>query len=304
MIDSIKGFHVEPTNICTLKCSGCARTRFIDQWPQHWKNQNINIDSLLRFLDLDLTNKKITLCGNYGDPIYHPDFVDLVKQLKARGTTLSIVTNGSYKKQNWWQELVSNLDSTDSITFSVDGTPENFTQYRVNADWESIRIGMDVVANSHCDSSWKYIPFAFNQTDIEQTKKLSQSIGIKHFCVDPSDRFDDQTRELIPAAAALIGARYSAQIAIKSNNSASTVDPKCQSGQEHFITAEGYYSPCCFLADHRFYYKTPFGKNKKQYSIDQYTLSQILERSQTIEFYQVLDQQPGCQYSCPAPFNG
>jgi organic radical activating enzyme len=303
MIDSIKGFHVEPTNICTLKCSGCARTRFIDQWPQHWKNQNINIDSLLRFLDLDLTNKKITLCGNYGDPIYHPDFIELVVQLKARGTTLLIITNGSYKKQNWWQELVSNLDSTDSITFSVDGTPENFTQYRVNADWESIQIGMDVVANSHCDSSWKYIPFAFNQTDIEQVKKLSQTIGIKHFYVDPSDRFDDQTRELIPAAA-LIGAQYSAQVAWKSNNSKSTVDPKCQSGREHFITAEGYYSPCCFLADHRFYYKTPFGKNKKQYSIDQHTLSQILERPHTIEFYQELDQQPGCQYSCPATFNG
>jgi len=189
------------------------------------------------------------------------------------------------------------------VTFSVDGTPENFTQYRVNADWESIRIGMDVVANAHCDSSWKYIPFAFNQTDIEQVKKLSQTIGIKNFYVDPSDRFDDQTCELIPAAS-LIGARYSAQVAWKSNNSESTVDPKCQSGQEHFITAEGYYSPCCFLADHRFYYKTPFGKNKKQYSIDQYTLSQILERPQTIEFYQVLDQQPGCQYSCPAPFNG
>jgi hypothetical protein len=162
---------------------------------------------------------------------------------------------------------------------------------------------MDVVANSHCDSSWKYIPFAFNQTDIEQVKKLSQTIGIKHFVVSPSDRFDDQTHKLMPAAA-LIGARYSAQVAWKSNNSKSTVDPKCQSGREHFITAEGYYSPCCFLADHRFYYKTPFGKNKKQYSIDQYTLSQILERLHTIEFYQELDQQPGCQYSCPATFNG
>jgi acyl transferase domain-containing protein len=61
LLDNITGFHIEPTNICTLKCAGCARTRFIDQWPQHWKNQNLSIDSLLQFLDIDLTNKKILI---------------------------------------------------------------------------------------------------------------------------------------------------------------------------------------------------------------------------------------------------
>ena len=200
MIETINGFHIEPTNICTLKCSGCARTRFIDQWPQHWKNHSLDIDQLLSFLDIDLTGKKIVLCGNYGDPIYHPNFIDFVKKLKARGAVLSITTNGSYKSQAWWEELVSNLSSSDFVNFSVDGTPDNFTKYRVNADWESIKIGMDVVAKSHCDSSWKYIPFAFNQQDIETVKQLSQSIGIKNFRVEPSDRFDEQTLELIPDA--------------------------------------------------------------------------------------------------------
>ena len=100
----IKGFQIEPTNICTLKCSACARTRFIDQWPQHWKNHSIDIDELLKFIDIDLTGKKITLCGNYGDPIYHPDFIKLVIGLKSQGASISIITNGSYKKQEWWEE--------------------------------------------------------------------------------------------------------------------------------------------------------------------------------------------------------
>lgn len=294
----INGFHIEPTNICTLKCPGCARTRFIDQWPQHWKNQNLNINSLLRFLDIDLTNKNISLCGNYGDPIYHPDFINFVVKLKSRGAILSITTNGSYKKQEWWEELVYNLTAQDTITFSVDGIPENFTKYRINADWESIQVGMEIVANSLCKSSWKYIPFSFNQTHIEQAEKLSRNIGIKEFRVEFSDRFDDKTQALIPNLS-LLGPLYDTKIKWQLTTNQTTVDPKCQNNREHFITADGYYSPCCHLADHRFYYKTPFGKNKKNYDIDQHTLTDILQQPQTVEFYQNLDQQIGCQYICP-----
>jgi len=294
----VTGFHIEPTNICTLKCSGCARTRFIDQWPQHWKNHSLGIDELLTFIDLELSGMKITLCGNYGDPIYHPNFIELITRLKERGAVISIVTNGSYKTQEWWQQLVSKLTSNDAITFSVDGTPENFTQYRVNANWESIRTGMQVVAQSTCNSTWKYIPFSFNQNNIEEVKQLSDSIGIKQFQVEFSDRFDEKTEFLKPDSK-LLGSRYVNQLQWKSGNLNAIIDPKCSQGQDHFITADGYYSPCCYLADHRFYYKTPFGKNKSQYDIRKNTLSKILQQPQTVEFYQTLDQQSGCQYNCP-----
>jgi organic radical activating enzyme len=297
MINSLRGIHIEPTNICTLKCPGCARTRFIDQWPQHWRNHSLDIDQVLRFLDLDLTGRLVSLCGNYGDPIYHPEFIEFIRQLKQRGAVIFIGTNGSYKKQDWWEELVDNLDSADGIMFSVDGTPENFTEYRINADWESIRVGMDVVARAKCHSVWKYIPFAFNQNNIESVKKLSEEIGIKEFQVEFSDRFDEQTQYLIPDVK-LTGLRYQPQVQWHANNNL-TVDPKCQNNQEHFITADGYYSPCCFIADHRFYYKTIFGKNKPKYNIQDHTLSEILQQESTVKFYQNLDQHTVCQYACP-----
>jgi MoaA/NifB/PqqE/SkfB family radical SAM enzyme len=297
-MNDITGIHIEPTNICTLKCSGCARTRFIDQWPQHWKNHSLDIDQLLKFLDIDLADKRIGLCGNYGDPIYHPNFIELVNKLKARGANLTIFTNGSYKKHDWWESLVKQLTPTDVVIFSVDGTPSNFTEYRVNADWESIETGMKVVANSSCQSVWKYIPFSFNQNDIAEVEKLSNQIGIKRFWIETSDRFDDQTFSLKPDNK-LLSPRYSAKENWKFNNRDTIVDPECKQGRQHFITADGYYAPCCYLADHRFYYKTQFGKNKTQYDIRQHTLTEILQQSQTVEFYQTLQQQPGCQYNCP-----
>ena len=179
----INGFHIELTNICTLKCSGCARTQFINMFPQHWKNHSIDINSLMQFLDLDLNDKFLYICGNYGDPIYHPDFHNIISQFKSRGAILEIVTNGSYKTKQWWEQTVGILTEQDTVTFSVDGLPENFTTYRINADWKSIEVGMKVVAKSKCRSRWNYIPFNYNENNIEQAKDLCKKLGIKEFVI-------------------------------------------------------------------------------------------------------------------------
>jgi hypothetical protein len=252
----------------------------------------------LKFIDIDLTGIPINICGNYGDPIYHPDFINFIKKLKARGPLIKINTNGSYKKQDWWEELTDILTPEDTIVFSVDGTPENFTNYRINADWKSIQTGMTVVSRASCNSVWKYIPFSFNQDDIDAVKTLSYNMGIKNFEIEFSDRFDEQTQHLIPNTS-LLGSFYSIQSTWKSTTDQLPIDPKCHNGQEHFITADGFYSPCCWLADHRFYYKTLFGKNKKQYDINQHTLTEVLQRPNTVEFFQTLEEQSGCQYNCP-----
>ena len=294
----IQALHIEPTNICTLECAGCARTRFIQQWPQHWRNHSLDTAVLMKFLDINLTNVPVLFCGNYGDPIYHPDFVSMIQAFKQRGSQIKIITNGSHKKSKWWQELTSWLDKNDQVVFSVDGIPENFTQYRKNADWPSIQAAMSICAQAQCMTTWKFIPFAFNQTDIDQARTMSQSLGIDHFEISPSDRFDEQTEYLIPTSD-LLGARYNDQQAWKNNNRSRGVDAKCATGTEHYITADGYYSPCCYVADHRFYYKTEFGKNKKAYNINHTSLTSIMDQQLVVDFYQTLDSIPACQFNCP-----
>jgi hypothetical protein len=160
-------------------------------------------------------------------------------------------------------------------------------------------LGIEIISKSLCQTEWKYIPFSFNEKDIESAKQISQDLGVDKFYVNPSDRFDHETDFLKPNTD-LLGPNYQAQLSWKSDpNNNQTLNPKCRAGNEHFITADGFYSPCCFLADHRFYYKTPFGKQKKLYNIKNQTLSQILQESTVVKFYQNLEQQPGCQFNCP-----
>ena len=252
----------------------------------------------MKFLDCDLEGKIINLCGNYGDPIYHPEFHNLVQQLKQKGCSIRINTNGSYRSAEWWQQLTATLDSRDTIVFSVDGTPDNFVNYRINADWPSIEQAMRICAQSSARTVWRYIVFSYNQDDIETADHLRSQLGLTAFETRHSDRFDQQTEYLKPRVE-FLGTRYNNQQDWKNNQSTTDVDPKCMNQKEHYISAEGHYAPCCFLQDHRFYYKTPFGKSRSAYNIAHTTLSEILAHPTTVEFYNNLSQQPGCQYNCP-----
>lgn len=293
---TISGLHLEPTNICTLGCLGCARTRFRQQWPTRWKNHSLDPTILETFLDLELTNVRVQLGGNYGDPIYHPDLLALICMLKTKGCYIGIMTNGSHRSKIWWQDLVGVLDKNDQITFAIDGLPESNHLYRTNSNWQSIQTAIEVCQNRSFEISWKFIPFAYNQDQINDAQNLAHSMGMT-FKIEHSDRWDEQTIHLAPKKTLMVEKNRQTFDTEQTKNK---ISPKCYDDTRHFITADGFYAPCCFMADHRFYYKTEFGNKKSSYDIRNHTMSQILSRPTVIEFYKTLPVQslPVCDWTC------
>ena len=302
MLDQVKGLHIEPTNMCTLKCPRCSRTKFIEQFPKKWSNINLNLDHLKQFLDIDLSGKTITLCGNYGDPIYYENLFELITYFKINGSNISIATNGSYRSSQWWEQLVTVLDSDDQIVFGIDGVPENFNQYRINADWESIKNGINIVAKSSINTVWQYIPFSFNEDTIDQAEKISKELGIHKFLVLPSDRWDSEDDYLIPTNYNITN-RSNRIVEWKTKfKRDNEILPQCKiSNNQHYISANGFYTPCCFAGDHRFYYKTKFFKNRDLYDISKTTITGVLDHLK--DFYSTLEDAKlnYCTFNCPKP---
>jgi MoaA/NifB/PqqE/SkfB family radical SAM enzyme len=248
-------------------------------------------------MDVDLTNKKFSLCGNTGDPIYYNELFDLIDWIHQRGAYVHIITNGSYRTENWWKNLAALLLDKDLITFSIDGLPENFTQYRINADWDSIKLGLTTMQHSQATTEWKYIPFSFNEQNIEQARKFSLELGVDQFKIDPSDRWEGETDPFKPTHQ--IGAREQAITLWRKNNRA-IIDPSCKKTHDkHFISADGFYMPCAFVGDYRSYYKSEFYKNKSRYDIHKTTISEILVNTQ--EFYDGIEKNAFdyCTFNCP-----
>ena len=297
MLENIKGFHIETTNICTLKCPRCSRTKFLEQFPNRWRNQQLNLEDLKQFIDVSLLNKTFELCGDYGDPIYYDRLFDLVQWIKHNGASISLHTNGSYKTKSWWEELTSYLDNSDCIVFGIDGVPENFTRYRINADWNSIKVGIEA-ATKITKTVWQYIPFSYNINDIQTAEQMSKDFGFTEFKLLPSSRWDSVDDIFRPDTNFIDS--MDKEIKFIKNNKTKALSPKCKiTNKEHFITSAGFYTPCCFVSNHNFYYKTEFYKNKSMYDISKTTLTQVLQYSQN--FFNTIEEiKPVyCGYHCP-----
>ena len=161
-------WHLEPSAVCTVRCPRCPRVEHPDT---PWLNKNMTLDFVKKFFTEEmLLNqvKRVTMCGDVGDPIYCKEYIEICRYIKSVNPDIHIftITNGSYKKPEWWRELALVLNDRDTINFSVDGydnTSNNL--YRVNSNFESIMQGIKTVRETNKDVFlvWATIIFSFNQ---------------------------------------------------------------------------------------------------------------------------------------------
>lgn len=282
----LTGFHIEPTNRCVLGCSACERTVFIDRFgKKNWQNQDLDLDAFIKFMDCDVTGLEWSLCGNTGDPIYYNQLPELIQWIKQQRGRIGLITNGSYRNGQWWNSILQHLDETDVVQFSVDGLPNTSPIYRTNSMWSTIDVGMQLACQSNAQVVWKMVPFAFNEHEIDAVRELAESRGMT-LRLDRSNRFSDND-SLKPTEQTMIWHRGTGNI-----------EPMCADGKQHYISAGGQYSPCCYSAHHTFHYKSQFHPDSSKYNISKTTLSQVLAGMTNYDEQMRLDPQAVCSYTC------
>jgi hypothetical protein len=137
----------------------------------------------------------VHLCGNHGDPIYHPQFHDLIQKIKSSNPSVrfSMHTNAAFRSKKWWQKTASLFTGNDSITFSIDGLPSNNHVYRANSKWSSVHEAVTILRqhNDDIEMIWKWIVFRYNENDIEKGISLARELGFDRFLVIRSYRRDN-----------------------------------------------------------------------------------------------------------------
>lgn len=286
-------WHIEPTNRCTLGCIKCARNGY-----DYGKNgmADLDPDALIRFWEpIAADIQRVQLCGNHGDPLYHPDLIGLRNKIREMNPNIWIgmTTNGSYRSARWWDEFLDNVQpKKDHIQFSIDGLEDTNHYYRSNCDWPSIMTALEKVGASDVYSSWKFIVFNHNEHQIEQARQLAKDLGIKEFTTvyssiwwgidDPdlptnldyvSEEVRDRLREELHQRIKVdphfkIGKHNTSkqtrsvpggtqpQDPLKGYGIISdiqSVNPKCVSQGNLYISATGHFAPCCWYdtAGHR-----------------------------------------------------
>jgi MoaA/NifB/PqqE/SkfB family radical SAM enzyme len=192
-------WHFEVSGKCTLKCPRCPRN---DTDPVPWINKELTLDFFKKILTPELlknTVRRITMCGDVGDPIYASEYLDIVAYIKEHNPTIHVytITNGSYRKPEWWRRFASVSNEYDTINFSVDGyDDQSNNQYRIGSNWDSIMTGMDIMCReSPAFVYWATILFSFNQDYLERIKQQAKDIGCDGVQLTYSTKFGSKYGE-------------------------------------------------------------------------------------------------------------
>ncbi len=152
------------TNLCNLRCRMCGQWGDTGIFRSHSGSgaatdgtverdrireliglkRQLALPDYVRLLDeLAPSRPIISLFG--GEPLLYPDIVPLIGEIKRRGLTCTIITNGG-RLETLARELVES--GIDSIAVSFDGPPEVHNRIRGQADsFEKAAAGVRAVAD-------------------------------------------------------------------------------------------------------------------------------------------------------------
>jgi MoaA/NifB/PqqE/SkfB family radical SAM enzyme len=163
----------------------------------------MTLDFVKKFFteDMLINNvKRVTMCGDVGDPIYCKEYIDICRYIKIINSDIHIftITNGSYKKESWWEDLASVLNDRDVVNFSIDGY-DDYTNniYRVNSNFDSIIRGITTLRsnNKNVFLNWASIIFSFNQDNLDYIADMAKSLGMDTLQLTRSTKFGSKYGE-------------------------------------------------------------------------------------------------------------
>lgn len=317
-------FHIELSSKCTLACPRCAR----QEVPDGLVNTELDLEFFKKNFTAEFIQsniEKITFCGDDGDPIYAHDLIPIVRYIKniKPAVEIVIITNGSYKKPEWWQDLGNALTNIDSVHFSIDGYDhESNNLYRVNSDWDSIISGLKTLrAHSNAQIVWAMIAFSFNETHIELIKQYAKELGVDRFQLTRSTKFAKIYPSYGPVDRLQPGVNFISSserfertiteftfrsnptpkinIALYNSLTDAAIKPLCSVGNKGlYISARGLLYPCCWVAN-RYSHNNEWTEIAKNFDLNKRSLADCLSDDFWITDFQSFKWRE-CQTKCSA----
>jgi MoaA/NifB/PqqE/SkfB family radical SAM enzyme len=191
--DTIDEYQIEITTYCNAACPQC---------PRNINGLGINpfmpLTHLARTaIDQAFTAehcrrlRQIFFCGSYGDPIMHPEFLDILRDFRRKNPTLwlYIHTNGGVHDPEYWGEIARIMAGYGQIDFGIDGLEDTLHLYRKNVKYSKVIQNAQAFISAGGRAQWNFIVFQHNQHQVEQVKKLAQEMNFFNVLIRKTGRF-------------------------------------------------------------------------------------------------------------------
>jgi MoaA/NifB/PqqE/SkfB family radical SAM enzyme len=135
--DHLGKVYIEPTNGCNLRCVTCVRNVWDEPLGLMESRTFARIIKGLK----DFSPPPMVFFGGFGEPLSHPNIIDMVRQVKAIGSRVELITNGTLLTPDTSKGLIS--AGLDMLWISLDGaSPESYADVRLGATLPDVLANM------------------------------------------------------------------------------------------------------------------------------------------------------------------
>jgi MoaA/NifB/PqqE/SkfB family radical SAM enzyme len=190
---AIDEYQLEITSYCNAACPQCPRNENgigINQRMPLCHLNRVVIDCAFT-VDLCRRLRQIFFCGSYGDPIMHPEFLDILRDFRRKNPTLWLYfhTNGGIHDPEYWEEIASIMGGYGQIDFGIDGLEDTLHLYRKNVKYSRVIENARAFICAGGRAQWNFIVFRHNEHQVERAKQLGKDLGFFNVLIRKTGRF-------------------------------------------------------------------------------------------------------------------
>jgi len=258
-------FHLDISNSCNLNCSYCwfhSKIAPDREYTNKWKKQKIKLSVFKKLVDdLHELKTELILFSGAGEPLTHPDIVEMVSYVKKKGMILQLFTNALLLNKNYAKKIVdANLDeiycsisAANSNTYrklhpssgknefeTIEKNIMFFSKYKKKQNKTNPRIIMIEVINSlNYDESLEMLNWAKKVGANAIRFQLMHNMKLKHWMLNQKEREEfkknlDKVKNLAK--------KYNIKIQENINVQIKTFDPKSGDWEIDFYKQKGCFA--------------------------------------------------------------
>ena len=185
--------NIDLSHRCPLECLRCGRQK-------HWKNKGLPVPgkdmTLEDFEKIIKYFKVLAFCGQYSDPIHHPEFLEILKICNDKKLYAEVHVASSLKPKQFYIDAFKAYPHARWI-FGIDGLPEQSSTYRINQDGGKLfQIMVESKKYLARKPLWQYIIFNYNEDNVNKALEMAKQHGLDFVVINSARWFgeDDPLR--------------------------------------------------------------------------------------------------------------
>ena len=178
-------FDFALTTYCQAKCRSCARTNQETGEKETWVPlQHMKLDVFekrLKATQGHIEFSDIEFCGEFGDPMMHPQIDDFIDTALKYAPEVSISTNGGLRQPEWYKSISQKYKDKLIINFAIDGTDHDTNwKYREGVDFQRAMDNMIAFTRGGGNrASWWFLIFDWNWHQVPLAKQMADELDIR-----------------------------------------------------------------------------------------------------------------------------